>query len=93
MAGVIKGTEYESLLKNQIADLTKIATVSTAYAVTAAMKVLEVKKVAVATAYRQEVNNKERGFLEAYGIKVTKIKGLGYVTPVESYPLAAKPTS
>ena len=93
MAGVTKGTEYEWFLRNQIADLAKIMAVSTANAVTAAMKVLEVKNVAVATAYSEEINNGKRGFLEAPGIKVTRIKELGYVSPVESYPVAARPTS
>jgi maleate isomerase len=47
----------------------------------------------VATPYINEVDEKEKDFIEAYGIQVTRIKGLGYYKPVKNYPIAPKPVS
>lgn len=91
--GFIKGKEYNSRIIEKIKKLAKTQAISTATAVIEALKLMEIKKVAVATPYIKEVNEKEKEFLENYGIQVTNIRGLGYYKPVRMYPIAPKPVS
>ncbi|KPQ05543.1 MAG: maleate isomerase [Rhodobacteraceae bacterium HLUCCA12] len=51
--------------------------VTTAAAIVAALAALDVRRVAVATPYHQALNDHETAFLEAHGIAVTAIAGLG----------------
>ncbi|MFH1757584.1 MAG: maleate cis-trans isomerase [Pseudomonadota bacterium] len=89
----IKGLGYDQKLIKKISGQTKIKAITTSTAVIEALKLLKVTKVAVATPYTEEVNEKEREFIEAHGIRVTRIKGLGYSKPVKLYPLASNPVS
>jgi maleate isomerase len=89
----IKGLGYDQKLIKKIHGLTQAKAITTSTAVIEALKLLKVTKVAVATPYTEEVNEKEREFIEAHGIRVTRIKGLGYSKPVKAYPLAANPVS
>jgi maleate isomerase len=90
---LIKGFGYDQKLIEKITNLTGVQTTTTSTAVIEAMKLLKVTKVAVATPYTDEVNQKEKEFIEAHGICVTQIKGLGYSRPLTNYPLAPKPLS
>ena len=89
----IKGVGYDSLLIGNLWKQTGIPTLTTSTAVIEALKVLQIKNVAVATPYSDEVNEKERAFLEGNGFKVTCIKGLGYIRTEIKYPLASRPVS
>lgn len=89
----IKGLGYDQKLIKKIHGLTQAKAITTSTAVIEALKLLKVTKVAVATPYTEEVNEKEREFIEAHGIRVTRIKGLGYSKPVKAYPLASQPVS
>ena len=89
----IKGLGYDKTITDKITSITKIPAITTSTAVIDALRTLNITKVAIATPFTDEVNKKEREFIEAHGIPVTKIKGLGYSKAITSYPLATKPTS
>lgn len=89
----IKGFGYDQKLMEKIANLTEVPAITTSTAVIEALKFFKLTKVAVATPYTDEVNEKEREFVEAHGISVTQIAGLGYSKPITDYPLASKPVS
>jgi maleate isomerase len=89
----IKGLGYDQKLIAKITQLTKTKAITASTAVVEALKALKVTKVAVATPYTDEVNEKEREFIEANGIQVTCIKGLGYSQSITAYPLAPNPVS
>lgn len=90
---LIKGFGYDQKLIKKITSITGCTTTTTSTAVIEALKLLKVTGVAVATPYTDEVNQREKEFIEAYGIRVTQIKGLGYSKPVTEYPLTSKPLS
>ena len=90
---LIKGSGYDQHIIDKITDLTNLPAITTATAVIEALKRLNIRNVAVATPYIDEVNQKEKEFIEDTGISVTQIKGLGYCKPVESYPMAPRPVS
>jgi len=89
----IKGYGYDKTIIEKITAITKIPAITTSTAVVDALNSLKISKVAIATPFTEEINKKEREFIEAHGISVTGIKGLGYSQVVTSYPLASKPTS
>jgi maleate isomerase len=89
----IKGLGYDQKLIRKITSLRKVKAITTSTAVVEALRLLKVVKVAVATPYTDEVNEKERAFIEGHGIRVTRIKGLGYSKPIRVYPMASKPVS
>jgi maleate isomerase len=89
----VGGKGYDHRLSEKITSLTKVPAVTTSTAVVEAMRHFRMKTVAIATPFSDEVNQKESEFVEANGIKVTKIRGLGYAQTVTQYPLASRPTS
>ena len=76
---LFKGPNHHVEIKGRIEQLTKVKAVATAGAVIDALKKLNANKVLVVTPYIDELNNKEREFLEAHGFKVVNIRGLGIV--------------
>lgn len=89
----VGGLGYDQKLIEKITALTGVPAITTSTAVIETLRFLKVKKVAIATPFTDELNKKESDFIEAHGIKVTKIRGLGYAQAVTNYPLAMKPTS
>jgi maleate isomerase len=87
------GFGYDQKLSAEIFRLTGVKAITTSTAVIEALKLLKIRKVAVATPYIDEVNDKEKEFIEANGIAVTRIQGLGYSKAMKQYPLADKPVS
>ncbi len=71
------GIGWDEELIRRIERLTGIPATTTSTAVLQAFKALGVSKVAIATPYVEELNEMERLFLEAHGIKVLNIRGLG----------------
>jgi maleate isomerase len=90
---LIKGPGYDRRLSDKITRITGVQALTTSTAVVEALKILKIRKAAVATPYTEEVNRKEKEFLEGYGIQVVRIKGMGCSKPARSYPLAANPVS
>lgn len=87
----IKGPTYDREIIGKIEAKTGIPAVTASSAVVSALKKLNAEKIVVATPYMEEINRLERSFLEAFGFKVLKIKGLqlpdsyamGHVHPEE----------
>lgn len=71
------GVGWDQELISRIEKATAIPATTTATAVIRACRELGASRVAVATPYDEEINKAEKGFLEAHGIKVLSIKGLG----------------
>ena len=86
---LIRGVEWERELVSSIEAETGVPTVSTAGAVVEALRVLELRRVGVATPYTDDINSLERRFLEAQGFEVESIHGLGLV---DNHEIAAVPT-
>lgn len=74
---LIGGVGYDKELIKRIEDAAHIPAITTSTAVISAFKELEFEKVCVATPYQEEVNRKEKEFLESHGYNVLNIKGLG----------------
>ena len=89
----IKGFGYDKTIIEKITSITKIPAITTSTAVIDALRRLKITKVAIATPFTDEINKKESDFIEAHGIPVTRIKGLGYSEAITCYPLASKPVS
>jgi len=86
---LIKGFDYDQKIINKISHLIGFPAITTSTAVCDALKRLDITKVVVATPYIDSVNEIEKNFLEANGINVIQIKGLGYSIPITNYPLSS----
>lgn len=80
---LLEGIEWEEKLRREIRNRVGVETVTTAQAVVEALRALGVKKVAVATPYTEEINARERVFLESNGFAVIRIRGLSIVKNIE----------
>ena len=74
---LVGGPEYDRAIAEQIVSVTRKPVVVTARAVVEALKALGARHVAVATPYIDELNVLEKRFLEANGLNVIDIRGLG----------------
>ncbi|AFL95855.1 putative maleate cis-trans isomerase [Thermococcus cleftensis] len=92
----IGGKDYEKELEAQIEEEVNVPVVSTSTAVVEALKILDAQSVLVVTPYTDEINQREREFLEANDFEVLDIRGLGLednqaigkLEPYEAYRLA-----
>ncbi len=92
----IGGKDYEKKLEAKIEEEVNVPVVSTSTAVVEALKILDARDVLVITPYTEEINSREREFLEANGFNVLDIRGLGIedntqigkLEPYEAYRLA-----
>ena len=73
---LLGGPGHNEKLLASIKKVTDIPTITTSMAVVAALKELEIKNVCVATPYHDDINVKEKEFLERHGFKVLHIQGL-----------------
>jgi len=76
-ASFIQGGKGEDELRKLIEKTAHVPSVTTSGAVVQALKRLEVKKLAIATPYPEEINRLEKTFFEEQGFEVLEIKGLG----------------
>ncbi len=72
----LKGTGTDLEIAQQIRAATGIAAIHNFTAVLEAFRKLNIKKIAVATPYRDPVNARHKQFLEDNGMEVVKIRGL-----------------
>ncbi|ABR47403.1 Asp/Glu racemase [Alkaliphilus metalliredigens QYMF] len=80
----VNGSRYDQELIEKMEGVSGgIPCTTTSTAVVAALKALHVTKIAVATPYIDEVNLKAKNFLEAEGLDVVNIKGLGLLQDIE----------
>ncbi|MCD6558791.1 MAG: aspartate/glutamate racemase family protein [Palaeococcus sp.] len=92
----IGGENFENELEEKIEDEVKIPVVTTSSAILAALNALEAQQILVLTPYTEEINKREREFLEANEFEVLDIRGMGIVEntkigrlePYEAYRLA-----
>ncbi len=76
----VNGAAYNRELIAKMQEATGgIPCTTTAGAVVAALKSLGLNKVAVATPYEGEVNEKAQAFLAEEGIETTNLQGMGYI--------------
>lgn len=74
---LVKGPGYDEDLETRLADAAGVPVVATAASVKRAFDALGVERVAIATPYVDDLNEKEAAFLEAAGYDVLGIEGLG----------------
>lgn len=74
-----RGLGHDKLIEEKIRKSSGRPAVSTSGAVISALKFLNVRKVAVATPYIDEINKLEEKFLLDNGFQVVDLKGLGIV--------------
>jgi maleate isomerase len=80
---LLEGSRWEEELRLRMEKATGITVITTAQAVVKSLKALGARKISVATPYIEELNEREKRFLEENGFKVIKIKGLGIVRNTE----------
>jgi len=73
---LMKGVGYDQELVRRMEEATGIPATTTSTAMLAAFKKLGIKKICLATAYIDEVNEVEKKFIENNGIEVLEYKGL-----------------
>ena len=76
---LFKGPKHDVELKERIEKISKIKAIATSGAVVEALKSVNANKILVVTPYIEELNVKEKEFLEAHGFHVLSISGLGIV--------------
>lgn len=94
---LVKGHEYAAELESTLADRTDVPVVATALSVERALESLDVERVSVVTPYIEELNDREREFLEEGSFEVTTIEGhgiernldIGALTPERAYQQAS----
>ncbi len=94
----IGGKDYEKELEAKIEDEVKVPVISTSTAVIEALKILDAQSILVITPYTDEINQREKEFLEANEFEVLDIRGglgiggdnlkIGRLEPYEAYLLA-----
>ena len=84
---LIDGVDGDRALASRIHEATGLPVTTTASAVIGAMRDLGMGRVSVATPYIDEVNEIERRFIEAHGIRVTNIEGLQFTRGGELHGL------
>jgi maleate isomerase len=80
---LIRGKGFDIELEERIRKATGIPAVATARAVLDALRIKGLKKIAIATPYTEEINEKEKEFLSNNGFEVCAIRGLGLVKNLE----------
>ncbi|WP_461865406.1 maleate cis-trans isomerase family protein [Thermococcus sp.] len=80
---LLKGKGYDRQISQELERHSGIKTVTTSTAVLEALKELEISKLAVATPYIDDVNAKEKQFLEENGIEIVRMEGLGLIKNIE----------
>jgi maleate isomerase len=94
---LVKGHGYAEELESTLTSVTDVPAVATALSVERALDTLGAESVAVVTPYIDDINERERRFLETGGFEVESISGhgierntqIGALTPEEAYRQAA----
>ncbi|CAB50011.1 maleate cis-trans isomerase family protein [Pyrococcus abyssi] len=79
----IGGKDFEKELEMKIEKEVNVETFTTSTAVIEALNILEMQTVQVITPYIDEINQREKEFLEANGFEVVDIRGLGISDNIE----------
>lgn len=92
----IGGANFEAELEEKIEREVNVPVVTTSTAVIEALKILDAQQIIVVTPYTEEINQREKEFLEANEFEVLDIRGLdiinnlqvGKLEPYEVYRMA-----
>lgn len=79
----LEGGDWEQLLRARLAAAAGCPAVTTSGAFVAAFEALKLRSVVVATPYPDDINARERDYIEEHGVAVRAIKGLGIRASVE----------
>lgn len=74
-----RGARFNEDLARQVAELTRLPATTQSNGLVDGLHHMKARRVAIATAYTDEVTGRLKAFLEDYGFEVTSAKGLGYV--------------
>lgn len=80
---LVKGPGYDEEIERRIAETAGVPAVATAASIKRAFDALGAESLAITTPYIDDLNEKERDFLEESGYEVTAIDGLGLETDNE----------
>ncbi|WP_049926483.1 maleate cis-trans isomerase family protein [Halopiger goleimassiliensis] len=80
---LVEGVGYERSIEDRIAETADVPSVATAASIKRAFDALEATSIAVATPYVDDLNAREREFLEDSGYVVVDVDGLGLETDTE----------
>jgi len=80
---LLEGVEWEKRLSRELEAASGAPVITTARAVVEALRTLDVRKLVVATPYIDELNEREKRFLEDNGFEVLRIEGMGIVDNLE----------
>jgi arylmalonate decarboxylase len=75
-----KGAEYEHQLKVNVTKATGLPSTTMSTGIVEGLKSVNARKLAVATAYDEDVSHRLKVFLEESGFEVVSVKGLGIVS-------------
>lgn len=73
---LVKGVGYDEEIEHRLEDATGIPAVATAASIKRAFDALDIDRLAIATPYEQELNDREQAFLKDAGYDVADIRGL-----------------
>jgi maleate isomerase len=73
---LIRGVGHDEILERRLESVSGVPAVATSGAVLRALRALEIRRVAVATPYIDEINEKEEEFLEKNGFEVVDLRAL-----------------
>ena len=87
---VLQGIEYDKRLTEELQEATGIPAKTMAGGVVEALRELGARKLAIVTPYIEEINKREKVFMESIGFEVVYEKGLGISDTIEiaKVPLA-----
>ena len=80
---ILHGMEYDKTLTDSLQNATGIPARTMAGAVVEALKHLKVSKLAIVTPYIDEINKREKSFMQGIGFEVVYEKGLGISDTME----------
>jgi len=80
---LIEGLDWEKDLTIKIAEMSGVPTITTAGSVRDALIFMKISKINMFTPYIDEINEKEKDFLEKSGLEILNVKGLGITNAIE----------
>jgi arylmalonate decarboxylase len=82
-----KGAEYEHQLKVNVTKATGLPSTTMSTGIVEGLRAMNARKLAVATAYGDDVNQRLKVFLEESGFQVLSVKGLGIISFADRGPV------
>lgn len=74
---LVKGAGYDEMIESRLEEIAGVPAVATAASIKRAFNALEATSVSIATPYIEDLNRREKEFLEDAGYEVLGIEGLG----------------